>query len=538
MDQFKIRFFKKYPDFNWQTYISLYEDLKKVIHNEDQAIKHYSLFGIKEKRDYKYTPSIIEEQISKNPLVLVVVPVYNGESTIEDSINSIRKQSYSNIHIIAVDDCSTDNSYLILNKLSSLYRDVDILKTPYNCGCYNAINYALFVYKFLKYDFFTIHGADDIMLPEKIELQINALNNKKYLFCSTGYIRFDTKTNSILNMNNRGHSMVVYKKRVLNELGYYDNTRFGGDSEFFDRAISLYGSGAEYNIPKKLTNAFLATNNLTKTYPINGEDRTAYIKKYNDHHNNCKLHNNYYTNNIWTEKQYLNKKIVCGMATIPERADSLKEAVESILPQVDELIIYQNGFYNRYNFLEHNKIQILSSIHTNIDQGDAGKFYHINTYNNSIYFSIDDDLIYPSNYVETLLSYLRKYSYRVIVTCHGRTLKKDAKLYTDCENFYSCLSTVNQDRSVHFGGTGVMAFDTSFVKITFNDFLAPNIADIWMGYYAQKNNIPIIVIQHKKEWIQHSTKISLENTLWEKNKKNFLLNNLIEQFNKTKNFTI
>ncbi|TOB02668.1 glycosyl transferase, partial [Vibrio parahaemolyticus] len=52
------------------------------------------------------------------PLVSVVLPVYNCESFISDSVNSILKQTYRNIELIIIDDGSTDSTVDILNDFS------------------------------------------------------------------------------------------------------------------------------------------------------------------------------------------------------------------------------------------------------------------------------------------------------------------------------------------------------------------------------------------------------------------------------------
>lgn len=51
----------------------------------------------------------------KEPLVSVIVPVYNVESYIDDCLNSIEQQTYRNLEIIVVEDCSTDNSRQVLD---------------------------------------------------------------------------------------------------------------------------------------------------------------------------------------------------------------------------------------------------------------------------------------------------------------------------------------------------------------------------------------------------------------------------------------
>jgi glycosyltransferase involved in cell wall biosynthesis len=524
--QFKNYFYHKYPDFDWKTYINLYDDLAKFIDNEIEAIKHYDSYGFYENRIYR-----IDNDQTYNPLLLVIIPIYNAEKTVEKSIRSVLDQSYKNIHIIAVNDCSTDNSNFILQKLAKSNPKISILKTPFNAGCYSAINYALFVYKFLEYDLVTIHGADDIMLPEKLKIQIESLKDNSKLFCSTGYERIDSFSGETSHTCNAGHSMVIYKRIVFEELGYFDNTRFGGDSEFYERAIKKYTKNKEINIKQILTKAFYENNNLTKLYPLKSKIRSEYVLSYKNKHEKMNVDNNYYLDSIWTEKKYVNKKIICGVASIPDRIESLKDTIESIIDQVDELIIYQNKYYND-SFLKHPKITVYSSMNTGRDLGDSGKFYKVNDYSDAIYFSIDDDIIYPNNYIETMLTHLRKYSYQCIVTCHGRFLESTAKTYRDCKNFYSFAKELTRDKSVHFGGTGVMAFDTSYVKIQLSHFFSINIADIWMGLYAQKHKIPIIVVSHDTDWLKLNSKVNLQNTLWEKNKNSNILNDIVCNFNK------
>ena len=53
------------------------------------------------------------------PLVSIVVPVYNGEKYLEETLNILKNQTYKNFEVIMVDDISTDNSVQILEKFAN-----------------------------------------------------------------------------------------------------------------------------------------------------------------------------------------------------------------------------------------------------------------------------------------------------------------------------------------------------------------------------------------------------------------------------------
>jgi hypothetical protein len=55
-----------------------------------------------------------------------------------------------------------------------------------------------------------------------------------------------------------GHSTIIYSKRAFHDLGYYDNTGFGGDTEYLQRFISCYGNQKIADVKKVLTIAYFA----------------------------------------------------------------------------------------------------------------------------------------------------------------------------------------------------------------------------------------------------------------------------------------
>lgn len=209
----------------------------------------------------------------------------------------------------------------------------------------------------------------------------------------------------------------------------------------------------------------------------------------------------------------MDKKIICGVATIPNRGDSLGDTVTSIINQVDELIIYQNGFKKDYPIHSNfsGKIKIYSSLDTGIDMGDGGKFYKIGEYDDAYYFSIDDDLIYPYNYVSTMIEHSKNFNDEFVLTHHGRDI--NGFNYNNIKKSYRCLGYVNSINDVTFPGTGVSLIPTKNIKFNFKDIHKENMCDIWLGKYCYENGKKVKVLPHNKGWIKHSTKIDLRDTI-------------------------
>ena len=206
--------------------------------------------------------------------------------------------------------------------------------------------------------------------------------------------------------------------------------------------------------------------------------------------------------------------IVGGIATIPSREHTLKLVLDSIVPQVTTLFVALNGYtevpdwihktYNSDGFIH------VTTILNNNSKGDAMKFAMADIPDN-LYFSFDDDLIYPENYCSYMLSKYKDHP-KSIITLHGKVFSKPiTSSHRGIKENYRCLNTVVGDHVVETGGTGVMMFNTNEVKVNLDMFNHPNMADIWMGKIAHEQNIPIVVVEHSAGWLQY---IPQAKTIW------------------------
>jgi len=105
------------------------------------------------------------------PLVSILIPVYNADKYLHETLESLINQSYSNIEIILVDDGSKDNSLSLLKHYENKYDNIIVLSQE-NSGAQVARNKA---FELSKGSYIQYFDADDIMHKDKIKCQIEEL---------------------------------------------------------------------------------------------------------------------------------------------------------------------------------------------------------------------------------------------------------------------------------------------------------------------------------------------------------------------------
>ena len=118
-----------------------------------------------------------------NELVSIVVPVYNAERFLEDTINTVLNQTYKNWELLLINDCSKDNSKKIYEKYK---RDKRIVwfDQKQNGGAALARNKGI---EISNGEYLCFLDADDLWAKEKLEKQIKFMKEKDCEFSFTGY---------------------------------------------------------------------------------------------------------------------------------------------------------------------------------------------------------------------------------------------------------------------------------------------------------------------------------------------------------------
>lgn len=106
----------------------------------------------------------------------ILLATYNGEKYLEEQLDSILSQTYSNIQLIISDDCSTDNTRQILKKYEEQDKRIKIYYQEKNLGCVKNFEFLL---KHVQNENFMLSDQDDKWLPEKVEKAYETMQKEK-----------------------------------------------------------------------------------------------------------------------------------------------------------------------------------------------------------------------------------------------------------------------------------------------------------------------------------------------------------------------
>ena len=201
--------------------------------------------------------------MKKNPIVSVIVPLYNYRKFIGDCIQSILNQTYINFELIVVDDCSVDNSYKVAKKFEKKDKRVKVIKLDKNYGYSKAKNEGIIR---SKGDYIITLDADDMMTKNSIEVRLqaalkygvefvyaNAFFVKDNISLKQCYVSNNHRINKSLDLYHIHAQTVLVRRSVHKEHGLYDeDLRARSDREMWWR---LFGKNKSDKI--KISNYYL-----------------------------------------------------------------------------------------------------------------------------------------------------------------------------------------------------------------------------------------------------------------------------------------
>jgi glycosyltransferase involved in cell wall biosynthesis len=216
-----------------------------------------------------------------HPLVTIICLCYNHERFLREALDSVLAQTYVNLEIIIVDDCSTDNSPEIIKEFVAGNPQLSYISTRLNMGNTRAFNMGL---ELAKGEFTIDFATDDVLLPDRVEKQVNAFLK---LGPSYGVVYSDA-----LYINDRSEPLYLHssrfkpapdgdvfaevvgryficpptmmmRRKVFEDLDGYDETLAYEDFDFWVRSARYY----KYSyLPEVTTHRRLHPKSLTNTF--------------------------------------------------------------------------------------------------------------------------------------------------------------------------------------------------------------------------------------------------------------------------------
>ncbi len=235
--------------------------------------------------------------MQENPLVSIICLAYNHENFVVETLNSVIQQNYQPIELIIVDDYSKDRTKLEINNWLLSHPEVQFIANEFNIGNTKSFNNAL---KIAKGEYIIDLAADDLLLPNGIQMQVNAFQKSKFknlgvVYGNAEIINEDGSFNSFyfpVDKNGKviskriigdiyssvlstGDSIcsvsALIKKSVFDFLGGYDETLAYEDLDSWIRASREYEFDFidEVLVRKRMVTNSLGSNFYKKKHKIN-----------------------------------------------------------------------------------------------------------------------------------------------------------------------------------------------------------------------------------------------------------------------------
>lgn len=160
-------------------------------------------------------------------LVSIIMPSYNADRFIAESIESIQHQTYQQWELLVVDDCSKDSSVDIVQNYANEDRRISIYTLEKNTGAATARNIAL---EYAKGQYIAFLDSDDIWKIDKLEKQISFMRQNHYAFTFSDYY--------VMAEEGRKTGNVIHAPSSLSYHQYLRNTIIGCLTVVIDRKLT------------------------------------------------------------------------------------------------------------------------------------------------------------------------------------------------------------------------------------------------------------------------------------------------------------
>jgi glycosyltransferase involved in cell wall biosynthesis len=204
--------------------------------------------------------------VDDGPLVTVIMSVYRPDESLETAVRSILAQTWTNLELLVVDDCSPPEHGDLIEAVATWDPRVTVLRMPQNSGTYQVRNVAV---ARSRGELVTFQDSDDWSHPERLSRQVAALAERPDAVASfSSWVRMTpdlvlTKVGYAATRVNAS-SLMLRRTPVIERLGGFDTVRKDADSEFRDRLAATFGEDALVVLPDVLAVAQLTADSLSR----------------------------------------------------------------------------------------------------------------------------------------------------------------------------------------------------------------------------------------------------------------------------------
>lgn len=216
--------------------------------------------------------------LEKQPKVSIIMGIYNCESTLRASIDSIINQTYTNWELIMCDDCSKDNTFNVAKEYVDKYPDkIKLIKNEKNLTLGPTLNRCI---ELVEGKYIARQDGDDLSISDRLEKQVEFLEkNIEWDLVGTGMTSFDDsgthgmrltkeipQPKDLMRGTTFAHATILIKSEVMKELSGYSEESSANQVEDYHLWFRFFEKGYKgYNLQESL-------------YYVR-EDRDAYKRK-------------------------------------------------------------------------------------------------------------------------------------------------------------------------------------------------------------------------------------------------------------------
>jgi glycosyltransferase involved in cell wall biosynthesis len=500
--------------------------------------KNYDYFSLNQEAVQTPLCNKTEEE-----LISIIMTVHKWNDAFPLAVNSILNQSHKNLELIVIDD---ESPQIDVERYDQLLIDDRIvrIRMEKNSGTYACRNKGIEV---ARGAFITFADSDDWNHPSRLQDGLKMMKQHNVDVIMGRFIRVDTNGKIQFNGSKLSQFCLVgllIKASIIRDynLRFDGRARYSADSEFFERLVAILGKGRVLRHSKIDIIALHHVNSLTGggknliDWMGPGESRLRYVAGYRKAHEKISLgknldieefqppvdelqsqHPNPLENRL---RKLLGFELVDReqnhdendasainviMATYPGGFATVGKSISSILNQslnIDKLILHVNGTEKPPDLPSDKRLEVVLS---KKNFADNGKFNYLKDLE-GYFLTIDDDINYPYDYVETMISHLTMFNNEVIIGVHGAVLPTGPPLtrfseYKESRRTHVFSKANAAYTQVNCLGTGTTIFHSKIGKPDINEFDTLRMVDLHLAVWAQKNQIKMYSCPRPENWL-------------------------------------